>query len=454
MPRPPKHVPPDTLGGRIRAARESLHLSLAHVAGDRYSTSLISQIERNRVEPSQESLRFLAERLQLPLEELKVLALQQRESEVEAHQYKIYQELRIEALQALSSKRPYQARDLLKNLSLAQIPAPLRWRLAALRGQCYFTLREFLAAQRDFMYAVTELPQSVPADQQLEAMTLHLHLAAALRELQQFDAAFDEYQVALNLMDPNTALNYIAEAHWGMSLVAFERANLAECLDGREEQLYIAIKHAENACILYRSIGENIRDALLTCQIGLIEQALGKLDDARKHLFEVLQKWTPQLDKFVQGVSSSKGNSRRVQEVANVISALACSLAGIELEAHKYEEALTYAHQARYAGQFSYKIRRAEAEMIVGRILEARNMQEEAAEEAFRAAINELADTQRIAARIRAHELLGRHLLKKGNTRAGDEELDKARRLSHQAPLFSSSAISGNNENDEASKLN
>ena len=92
--------------------------------------------------------------------------------------------------------------------------------------------------------------------------------------------------------------------------------------------------------------------------------------------------------------------------------------------------------------------------MIVGRILEARNVQDAAAAEAFRAAIKELADTQRIAARIRAHELLGRHLLKKGDTRAGDEELDKARRLSHQAPLFSSSAITGNNENDEASRLN
>ena len=49
MPRPPKHVPPETLGGRIRAARESLNLSLAKVAAERYSTSLISQIERNRV---------------------------------------------------------------------------------------------------------------------------------------------------------------------------------------------------------------------------------------------------------------------------------------------------------------------------------------------------------------------------------------------------------------------
>src|SRR5947207_13833960 len=115
-----------------------------------------------------------------------------------------------------------------------------------------------------------------------------------------------------------------------MSVVAFERANLAECLEGREEQLYIAIKHAQNACILYRSIGENIRDALLTCQIGLIEQALGKPDDARKHLLEDLQRWTPQLDTLVQGGSAAKGNSRRVQAVANVVSAVSFSLAGSE----------------------------------------------------------------------------------------------------------------------------
>src|SRR5205085_851929 len=131
MPRPPKHVPPDTLGGRIRAARENLHLSLASVAAERYSTSLISQIERNRVDPSQESLQFLAEQLQLPLEDLKTLALQQRETEAEARQYKAYEELRVEASQALAGKRPYQVRDLLQGLNLSQIPSALRWRLAA-----------------------------------------------------------------------------------------------------------------------------------------------------------------------------------------------------------------------------------------------------------------------------------------------------------------------------------
>src|SRR5438874_4477356 len=240
MPRPPKHVPPDTLGGRIRAARENLHLSLASVAAERYSTSLISQIERNRVDPSQESLQFLAEQLQLPLEDLKTLALQQRETEAEARQDKAYEELRVEASRALTAKRPYQARDLLQGLNLSQIPSALRWRLAALRGQCFFTLREFLAAQRDFMYAVTELPESIPADQHLEAMTLYLHLAAALRELEQPDAAFEHYQVALKMMNTSTSLNYVAEAHWGMSLVAFEQAQISECAQQKEDQLHVA----------------------------------------------------------------------------------------------------------------------------------------------------------------------------------------------------------------------
>src|SRR5438067_13710944 len=114
MPRPPKHVPPDTLGGRIRAARERLHFSLAHVAAGRYSTSLISQIERNRVEPSHDSLQFLAEQLQLPLEELEAIAKQQRETEFEVHQYKVYEKRRVEALQAFTRKRPRYALEILQ----------------------------------------------------------------------------------------------------------------------------------------------------------------------------------------------------------------------------------------------------------------------------------------------------------------------------------------------------
>src|ERR1700686_718290 len=87
MPRPLKAVSPDPLGRRIRAGRQTQGLSLAEVAGEEYSTSLISQIERNKIEPSAESLKYLAEQLRLPLDELRHLAQQHRESEAESNQY-------------------------------------------------------------------------------------------------------------------------------------------------------------------------------------------------------------------------------------------------------------------------------------------------------------------------------------------------------------------------------
>ena len=454
MPRPPKHVPPDTLGGRIREARKNLRLSLEHVAGGHYSTSLISQIERNRVEPSQKSLEFLATQLHLPLEDLMILASQQKETETEAHQYRVYEEMRIEASQALANKQPHQALGLLKSLHLQQVPLSLRWRIAALRGQCYFALRQFLSAQKDFVHAVAEKPTSIPGDQRSEVMTLHLYLAAALRELNQPEAAFEQYQVALDMMDTSTSLHHIADAHWGMSLIAYERAMLTSSEHPetynhynhyKEEQLSIALKHAENASILYRSIGQELRASLLTCQIGLIEQALGRLDEARAHLQEVLERWTPELGSFEQtGVSPSGVSQRNVQELANVVSVVACSLAGIELEAQNYLQALIYVQQAKSAGKQSYILRRAEAEMMLGRILQEMNFHDPAIEEAFRAALKELGSTDRIAARIRAHDLLGRHLLRKGDVEAGEKELDQGQRLSQLASAFSSATIFAN----------
>src|SRR5579859_6673962 len=125
MPRPPKHVPPDTLGGRLRAARENLHLSLANVAADRYSTSLISQIERNRVEPSYESLQFLAEQLQLPFDELLALSQQHKESEAEARQYQQYEDVHHESSRLLASRFVRKALEPLIPLNVQQVPTTL-----------------------------------------------------------------------------------------------------------------------------------------------------------------------------------------------------------------------------------------------------------------------------------------------------------------------------------------
>src|SRR6266567_9160631 len=227
MPRPSKHVSPDTLGGRIRATREQLQLSLADVARGHYSTSLLSQIERNRVEPSEESLRFLAERLSIPFKDLELLAKQHRPPEVEIERYQDYEERITKASQLLAEKETIQALTLLQDIHLPALNGMQRLRIAALRGQCYFEQRKFLKAQQDLMYAASEQPRTkeLTAEQRLEVILLHLHLAATFREVQQFNEAQEHYEITSQLLDRKTPFGYVAEVHWGLAMIAFAQAN-------------------------------------------------------------------------------------------------------------------------------------------------------------------------------------------------------------------------------------
>ncbi len=432
MPRPSKHVSPDTLGGRIRAAREHLHLSLADVASGQYSTSLISQIERNRVDPSQESLRFLAERLKLPIDDLKILAYQHRESEVEAREYTSFDTLRRDAAQLLAERQIQEALQLLEPLHFMQVPPLQRWRLAALRGQCYFEQRRFVKAQGDFIYAMQEEPQpeNLSPDQKQELLLLHLHLAATYRELHQLDDALEQFNVSLGMMSRETQLGYVAQAHWGMALIALAQATQIEQVrpedtTKRDDKLHVALEHAQYARLLYETIDEMLQATAVECNIAEIEQALGNRENTRRILTKIVDKWKLSLDNSEQPQS---GLQRRQKEQANIVSTSACLLAGIELADKQYDKALQYANLALQAGERSYILRRADAYIMQGRIFEALN--DERAEQAFRKALDELAQTERIGIRISTHVLLGSYLINRGQAEQGQEELAKARLLS------------------------
>lgn len=432
VPRPSKHVSPDTLGGRIRAAREDLHLSLAEVANGQYSTSLISQIERNRVDPSQDSLRFLANRLQLPLNDLEALAQQHREAEVEAHQFKSIEEFRAEVAELLKQKEPQCAIELLQDMHFPQIPALQRWRLAALRGQCYFEQRKYLLALQDFIYALQEHPQldGMSVAQKQELMLLHLHLASTYRELER-EEALEHYQKTLQLMNHDTPFGYVAEAHWGLAIIAFVKAynmqkqpsTTPSC---REPYLRLALEHAENARILYRSIGEPLRAAAVTCQIAQIEKELGHLEKVSHYLQDLLATWQPTLQ-----ASSTTDDEEQQQEKekANVVSAATCTLAGLALAAGNIEEARKQVHKALQTGERSYPTRLADAYIMHGRILEAIDHNDPAVEHAFRHATTVLATTDRMGMRISAHTYLGRYFFAHGRSNEGNLELEKARLL-------------------------
>ncbi len=449
MPRPLKAVSPDTLGGRIRAARQTQGLSLAEVAGTEYSTSLISQIERNKIEPSADSLKYLAEQLHLPMEELSQLAQLHRESEAETQQFQKIEEKRVLATQLLEMKHPLRALEQLQNLQLSHASETLRWRIIALRGQCYFNMREFLAAQQEFRSAFSILPDYVPPDQQMEALLLRLHLAASSRELGQYATAYKQFQDARSYMNTATPLRLVAEAQWGMSLVLYEQAyklwNEAEN-DNRQDQeakkaflslMQQSLSYAENACTLYNTINELSRSALMNCQIALIEQAMENLNAARVRLKKVLEDWSPTLDGTEQDRSptiAEKVKRYSLKERANIVSAAACYLASVELDAKQCVSAMEYIDTALKAGEASYILRRADAYMTKGQILAAGNNPEAVA--AFRQALAELERTDRLGAKIRVHKMLGAYLIKQGDDRAGNIELEKALRLANVPSQF------------------
>jgi transcriptional regulator with XRE-family HTH domain len=449
MPRPLKAVSPDTLGGRIRAARQTQGLSLAEVAGEEYSTSLISQIERNKIEPSADSLKYLAEQLHLPMEELLQLAKLHRESDAETQQFQKIEEKRALATQLLEMKHPLRALEQLQNVQLTHASETLRWRIIALRGQCYFNMREFLAAQQEFRSAFSILPDYISPDQQMEALLLRLHLAAASRELGQYATAYKQFQDARSYMNTSTPLRLVAEAQWGMSLVLYEQAyklwNEAENGNRQDQDakkaflslMQQSLSYAENACTLYNTINELSRSALMNCQIALIEQAMENLNAARVRLKKVLDDWSPTLDGTEQDGSSNiaeKVKRYSLKERANIVSAAACYLASVELDAKQCVTAMGYIDTALKAGEASYILRRADAYMTKGQILAASNNPEAIA--AFRQALKELERTDRLGAKIRVHKMLGAYLIKQGDDRAGNIELEKALRLANVPSQF------------------
>lgn len=435
MPRPSKRVAPDTLGGRLRTARQNLHLSLADVAGNKYSTSLISQIERNRVDPSTESLHYLAGRLQLSYEGLQVLARQHRESETEATLYREYEAKYAEINQLLTRKQPAQAilhfND--KELKLDQLPLFLRWRTLALRGQAFFEQREFSKAQRDFQSAITIMPASVSEEHLLEVIKLRLHMAEATRELNQFDQALDYYRDALNTMDASTALRYIAEAHWGIALVYYNQGRNALLQNGKksvgQELLQEAWRHAENAHTLYHSIADHLNADLLQCQMAQIEQAQGQAERGKQRLLDILTTWQP----LLQANDSERTPRRQAQ--ANIVSAAACYLADIECQAYNFQSSLKYVDIAINTGLESYKVRQAEAFMMLGHILETRadqtnnGIHDPSIAENYQKAIDALQATERKGMMSQAHYELGRYLLRIGKREQGDQEMEIARGL-------------------------
>jgi tetratricopeptide (TPR) repeat protein len=332
----------------------------------------------------------------------------------------------------LTEGKAAAALDLLKPLHFAQVPSLQRWRLAALRGQCYFERRQFVQAQEDLIYATQEEPElhSLSSEQRQEMVILHLRLAGTYRALNQLDNAQFQFEKTLELVNRDTPFGYVAEAQWGISLIEVAQASVIlkeslheqEAKQHRQAKLRDALEHANNALHLYRSIGEKLQDAALTCHIAHIEQALGHTQVVQQRLRDLIDVWNAKLHE-----TPTEDHMLRTAQ-ANVVSSAACMLAEIALDRGDDTQASEYANLALQAAEESYIVRKFEAHTILGRILEFQKNKQ--AEQEFRAAAQVLSGTERIGSRISAHVRLGSYLYNIGEQQKGNQELQEARQLS------------------------
>ena len=66
----PRTVPPAGVGSRVRALRVAAGLTQTALAGERFSKEYVSQIERGKTRPTDETITWLAERLGVDAEYL------------------------------------------------------------------------------------------------------------------------------------------------------------------------------------------------------------------------------------------------------------------------------------------------------------------------------------------------------------------------------------------------
>jgi tetratricopeptide (TPR) repeat protein len=355
-----------------------------------------------------------------------------------AEHFNDYEDVRSKAQRKLTNDQPQEALDILEDVDIGSVPSKQRWRLVALRGHCYFGLGKFLPARKEYSDALQGKPIIVPKEQLQEEGMLYLRSAETNRELGNLSEAAALYDIALAHMNTNTQVGYLAEAHWGLALVLFEQINADHNnhtdLDARQKHLLQeAFQHAEYARQLYTIAGDYLNVASITCDIALFEQVTGDLENASAHLKNVIEGWAPMLQ---QKVGNTKENRKRSREYNNIISAASCYLAGVEIEMHHYKNALYNVKRAQETAERSYTIRKGEAAIMLGVVLEAHDLNDPNVEKAFQQSIDILSNTDLLGAQVHAHDLLGRHFFKVGKIKMGEDELNKARKIS-QIAMFS-----------------
>jgi tetratricopeptide (TPR) repeat protein len=293
------------LGARLRELRVGAGLTQSELAGDRFSKEYLSQIERGKTRPTQETLGWIAERLRVDVSYLETgqswgeyaeveAAVTRAEAAVEGQQYEDALEA-LEGLQYSPEARELEFRSLMVESWARMAGGDLRPALELLvrarelselpgfsdveradalyrMGVCRYKLTSINTAQTLLSEALDLADRSgMPCDR-LRSHILEWRSRCSRRQ-RDFEAAREDIERALELAERLD--DSLTVAH-----VTFQASIVAE----RNGQWLHARMLAERAKELYESHGDRLNLGRMLNNLGGLNYLLGKPEDAIDYL--------------------------------------------------------------------------------------------------------------------------------------------------------------------------
>ena len=295
---------PATLGQRLREARISRGLTQSRLADSRFSKQYVSQLERDQLRPSAETLQWLAERLEIDPAYLATgidgrqrerveSAVVRAEAAVESHDYgeaiellseiqgplpsDAAADLELRALLAESWARMYigemrealplltRAREIAEDPVFSDVDrAEVLFRL----GCCRYRLTSVSTALALFAEALELAERSgIPCDR-LRSRIFGWR-SRCYRRQRDWEAAREDVERALELAEALDDPRAMADAHFLGALIAERRG-----------QWVAARAYAEKAKALYEQIEDRANTGKLLTTLGGLTFLLGKPDES------------------------------------------------------------------------------------------------------------------------------------------------------------------------------
>lgn len=295
---------PTTLGQRVRQARVARGLTQSELADSRFSKQYVSQIERDQLRPTEATLRWIADRLEVDTQFLatgvdgreldRVESVVARgEAALEAHDYgeaitllagvieslpaEAASDLELRALLAESWARMYigemrealplltRARELVEDTVFSDVDrAEVLFRL----GCCRYRLASVTTALALFNEALDLAERSgIPCDR-LRSRIFGWR-SRCYRRQRDWEAAREDVERALELAEALDDRRATADAYFLGALVSERRG-----------QWVAARSYAERAKVLYEEIDDRANTGKLLTTLGGLTFLLGKPDES------------------------------------------------------------------------------------------------------------------------------------------------------------------------------